>query len=447
VRAEPVEGAATVRPVTVTNRAVLAIGVPMTLAHLSTPMLGLVDAAVIGQLGDAALLGGVALGAVLFDFLFWGFGFLRMGTAGFTAQALGADDRLEQRAVLLRALVLAIAVGGLLIALQAVIALMAVPLLGGSEAVTRAVRLYFDIRIWSAPFAFANYAVLGWLIGMGRTTTGLALQVGINLANLVLSVVLTMGLGWSVAGVAWAAVIAEIAGVAAGTAVVSLHFGWRLGIPCALVLDPAKIRRMIAVNRDIMIRTLALLAAWGFFARQGALAGDVTLSANAILNNFFLVGGYFLDGVATAAEQLCGRSVGANNRRSFERAVRLSIGWSFGLAVVMSLALFFAGGTFIDLMTTSESVRAEARAFLVYAALTPVAGSLAFTFDGVYVGATWNSAMRNLMLLALAIFLGLWWILRPLGNDGLWIAVLGFLLSRGIGQALGYLRLRRMAFA
>jgi multidrug resistance protein, MATE family len=139
--------------------------------------------------------------------------------------------------------------------------------------------------------------------------------------------------------------------------------------------------------------------------------------------------------------------VGANNRRSFERAVRLSIGWSFGLAMAMSLALFLAGGTFIDLMTTSESVRAEARAFLVYAALTPVAGSLAFTFDGVYVGATWNGAMRNLMLLALAIFLALWWILQPLGNDGLWIAVLGFLLSRGIGQALGYFRLRRMAFA
>ena len=278
-------------------------------------------------------------------------------------------------------------------------------------------------------------------------TTGLVLQIGINLVNIVLSLLFVMSFHWSVAGVAWAALIAEIAGVATGVVVVAAHFGGRLGLPLPLVLDPAKVRRMIAVNRDIMIRTLALLAAWGFFARQGALAGDVTLAANAILNNFFLVGGYFLDGVATAAEQLCGRSVGANNRRSFERAVRLSIGWSFALAVAMSLALFFAGGTFIDLMTTSQAVRAEARAFLVYAALTPLAGSLAFTFDGVYVGATWNGAMRNLMLLALMIFLALWWILRPLANDGLWLAVLGFLLSRGIGQGLGYLALRHRAFA
>ena len=323
MRAEMVDTRRIVRPVVVTNRAVLAIGLPMTLAHLSTPMLGLVDAAVVGQLGDAALLGAVALAAVLFDFLFWGFGFLRMGTAGFTAQALGADDRLEQRALLLRALALALAIGCLLVLAQPLVAPVAFPLLGGSETVTAAARLYFGIRIWSAPFAFANYAILGWLIGMGRTTTGLVLQIGINLVNIVLSVLFVMGLGWSVPGVAWAALIAEVAGVVAGLAVVSAHFGGRLGVPRSLVLDAAKIRRMIAVNRDIMIRTLALLAAWGFFARQGALAGDITLAANAILNNFFLVGGYFLDGVATAAEQLCGRAVGANNRPAFERAVRL----------------------------------------------------------------------------------------------------------------------------
>ena len=437
---------APVRPVTVGHRAVLAIAVPMTLAHLSTPLLGIADTAVIGQLGDAALLGAVALSSVLFDFLFWGFGFLRMGTAGLTAQALGADDRIEQRAVFLRALALAAGLGLALVALQSLIGRVAFPLLGGSPAVTAAAETYFHIRIWSAPFAFGNYAVLGWLIGMGRTATGLLLQIGINILNILLCVALAMGMGLGVAGVALATTIAEAVGVVAGLAVVAVHFGGRLGLDRATIFDRAKVWRMVAINRDIMIRTLALLAVWSFFARQGALAGDVTLAANAILNNFFLLGGYFLDGIATAAEQLCGRSVGANNRRAFDRSVTLSIGWSFGLAALMSLLLFAAGSHFIDWMAASEAVRREARLYLPYAALTPLAGSLAFTFDGIYIGATWNAAMRNLMLAALVAFLALWWSLQGLGNDGLWLAVLGFLLARGIGQGLAFPALRRRAF-
>ena len=435
-----------IRPVSVSHRAVLAIAAPMTLAHLSTPLLGVADTTVIGQFGDAALIGAVALASVLFDFLFWGFGFLRMGTAGFTAQALGADDRGEQRAVFLRALALALLLGLALIALQLPIAAVAFPLLGGSPAVTGAAQTYFYIRIWSAPFAFANYAVLGWLIGMGRTAMGLFLQIGINLANIVLCLLLAMGLGWGVAGTAWATTLAEIAGTVAGLAIIAAHFGGRLGVPAALIFDTARLLRMVAVNRDIMIRTLALLTAWSFFARQGALAGDVTLAANAILNNFFLVGGYFLDGIATAAEQLCGRAIGANNRPAFAKAVHLSVGWSLVLAGVMSLLLFTAGGLFIDGMARSAEVQTAARQFLPYAALTPLAGSLAFTFDGVYVGATWNGAMRNLMLAALAMYFLLWWLLTPFGNHGLWFAVLGFLLARGLTQGLAYGRLERATF-
>ncbi|WP_454815642.1 MATE family efflux transporter [Labrys neptuniae] len=436
-----------VRPVPVSHRIVIGIAAPMTLAHLSTPLLGLVDTAVIGQIGSEALLGAVALNALLFDFLFWGFGFLRMGTAGLTAQAVGADDRLEQRAVFLRALVMAAVLGLAMVALQRAIAAVAFPLLGASPEVTHAAEIYFAIRIWSAPFAFANYAVLGWLIGLGRTTTGLFLQIGINLVNILLCVVFTLGMGWGVAGTAWATTLAETAGVVAGLAVVAAHFGGRLGVPSTLVFDKAKFVRMIAINRDIMLRTFALLAAFVFFGRQGALAGDVTLAANAILNNFFLVGGYFLDGIATAAEQLSGRSIGANNRPSFEKAVRYSVIWSLALAIGMSALLFVAGGAFIDFMTTSTSVRELARQFLPYAAITPVAGALAFTFDGVYVGATWNAAMRNLMAVALACYFGLWWLLQPLGNHGLWLALIGFLVARGAGQGLAYFRLLPGSFS
>lgn len=438
---------APIRPVPVSHRIVIGIAAPMTLAHLSTPLLGLVDTAVIGQIGSEALLGAVALNALLFDFLFWGFGFLRMGTAGLTAQAVGADDRLEQRAVFLRALVMAGVLGLAMVALQRVIAMVAFPLLGASPEVTHAAEIYFAIRIWSAPFAFGNYAVLGWLIGLGRTTTGLFLQIGINIVNILLCIVFTLGMGWGVAGTAWATTLAETAGVVAGLAVVAAHFGGSFGVPKALVFDKAKFVRMIAVNRDIMLRTFALLAAFVFFGRQGALAGDVTLAANAILNNFFLVGGYFLDGIATAAEQLSGRSIGANNRSSFEKAVRYSVVWSLALAFVMSAVLFTAGGAFIDFMTTSLAVREMARQFLPYAAVTPIAGALAFTFDGVYVGATWNAAMRNLMALALACYFGLWWLLQPLGNHGLWLALIGFLVARGAGQGLAYFRLLPGSFS
>ncbi|GLS18439.1 MATE family efflux transporter [Labrys miyagiensis] len=439
------EGAA-VRPVAVSHRVVFGIAAPMTLAHLSTPLLGLVDTTVIGQIGDAALIGAVALSAVLFDFLFWGFGFLRMGTAGLTAQALGAGDKLEQRAVFLRALVMAAVLGLALIALHDLIATVAFPFFEASPAVTDAARLYFAIRIWSAPFAFGNYAVLGWLIGMGRTTTGLFLQIGINIINILLCVLFTLGLGWGVAGTAWATLLAETGGVLVGLVVVALHFGGEFGVPRALVFDRAKFIRMAAVNRDIMVRTVALLAAFVFFSREGAKAGDTTLAANAILNNFFLVGGYFLDGIATAAEQLCGRSMGANNRPSFEAAVRYSVFWSLVLAVAMSLLLFAAGGAFIDFMTKSAPVREEARLFLPFAAVTPLAGALAFTFDGVYVGATWNGAMRNLMLVALACFFAVWWLLQSWGNTGLWIALVSFLVARGASQGIAYFRLMPKAF-
>lgn len=435
-----------IRPVAVSHRIVFGIAAPMTLAHLSTPLLGLVDTTVIGQIGSEVLLGAVALNALLFDFLFWGFGFLRMGTAGLTAQAVGADDGLEQRAVFLRALVMAGVLGLAMVALQRLIALVAFPILGASPAVTEAAEVYFAIRIWSAPFAFANYAVLGWLIGMGRTTTGLFLQIGINIVNILLCMLFTLGLGWGVAGTAWATTLAETGGVLAGLAIVAAHFDGSFGVPSALVFDRAKFVRMAAVNRDIMLRTFALLTAFVFFGRQGAKAGDVTLAANAVLNNFFLVGGYFLDGIATAAEQLSGRSLGANNRSSFEKAVRYSVLWSLVLAIGLSALLFLAGGAFIDFITKSEPVRLMARQFLPYAAVTPLAGALAFTFDGIYVGATWNGAMRNLMALALACFFALWWALQPLGNHGLWLALIGFLIARGVGQGVAYFRLLPRAF-
>lgn len=430
----------------VTHARVLSIAVPMTLANLTTPLLGIVGTAIVGQLGEAHLLGAVAISAVVFDCVFWLFGFLRMGTVALTAQALGAGDPIEQRAVLARALVMAGGIGALLLLLQWPIAWAAYEIMGASAAVTEAAQVYFFVRIWSAPVTLANYAILGWLIGLARTDLALALQVAINLVNMAATALFVLSLGWGVAGAALGTMVAETAGLIAG-----LALAWQLGrralpLSWATVLDTAKLIRMVAVNRDIMIRTAALITAFTFFMAQGARSGDTMLAANAVLYNLVLIAAYFLDGFATAAEQLCGRAVGARDPRAFTLAVRMAIGWGFVCALVVSTVFVTAGPWLIALMTTSPEVREAAQQFLLFAALAPLAGVFAYAFDGIYIGATWTRDMRNLMLVSLALYLASWWISQPFGNAGLWIALLTFLAARGILQALRYPALLRATF-
>jgi MATE family, multidrug efflux pump len=443
------------RPSVVTNARVFAIAGPAMLANLTTPLLGIVGTAAIGRLGEAHLLGGVAMAALVFDSLYWLFAFLRMGTVALTAQALGAGDAVEQRAVLARALFLATFIGLLLIALQVPLAAAIFRLLGGSDAVRTAAETYFFVRIWSAPCALANFAVLGWLVGIARAGTALALQVAINVVNIALTVLFVLVLDYGIAGAAIAAVLAEIVGLALG-----LGIAWALAggaIETAIVLRRDKLVRMLAINRDIMIRTAALIAAFGFFTAQGARAGDVALAANAVLHNFILIGSFFLDGIArqgralkrpmaTAAEQLCGRAVGARDRAGFVQATRRVLGWGFLFGAAASVLFLFVGTMLIDVITTSVEVRQAARQFMLFAALAPVMGVAAYAFDGIYIGATWARDMRNLMVIALAIYLATWWALQGHGNTGLWIALLVFLAARGLLQAMWYPRLAKTTF-
>ncbi|MDI4665019.1 MATE family efflux transporter [Xanthobacter autotrophicus] len=430
----------------VTHARMLAIALPMTVAHLTTPLLGVVDAAVVGRLGDAALLGGVALAAVIFDMLFWVFGFLRMGTVGLAAQAMGRRDGVEERAVLARALLLAGALGLALIALQGPIAYAALGLAGASEEVNAAVRAYYAVRIFAAPFTLANYVVLGWLVGLGRTGRALALQVGMNLLNMALTSTLVLGAGWGVAGAAAGTLMAEIAGTAAGLLLCLKMLGRAVALPPGVLFNRARLAESFLLNRDIMIRTAALMFAFSFFAAQGARAGDVTLAANAVLQNMVMVAAYFLDGFATAAEQICGAAVGGRRRADFAAGVRLSLGWGLVFALAACVLYLAIGPAVVDAMTTSAEVRAAARDFLIYAALLPVAGVAAYAFDGVYIGALWSRDMRNLMLCALAVYLAAWWGLRGLGNHGLWLAFLAFLIARGAFQALRLPALERRTF-
>ncbi len=433
-------------PPIVTHARVLGIAVPMIFAHVTTPLLGIVSAAAIGRLGDATLLAAVALGAVIIDVIFWAFVFLRMGTIGLTAQALGASDDTERRAVIARALLLGLGIGFAMIVLQRPIVTGMLTLMGPSPEVSAAADTYVSLRLWSAPATFVNYAILGWLIGQARTVTGLVLQIVINVANMALTVLLVSHLGYGVAGAAAANAIAEIGGALVGFGVVLKLLGGRFGVSWQVVRDRAKILRTIAINRDIMIRTAALVGSFAFFTRQGAVGGDTMLAANAILMNLVGVVAFFLDGFATSAEQLGGQAVGARHEASFRRAVILSGIWAIAFGTAASLIFFAFGGAAIDLISTSEAVRAEARRYLPYAALTPFTGVMAFLLDGVFIGATWSAAMRNCMVAAFATFIAAWWLLKGYGNDGLWIAFLILQAVRGLYQAAVLPGLMRATF-
>ncbi|MFC1460866.1 MATE family efflux transporter [Microvirga arabica] len=441
------DGAPSTQRLDISHYRILALALPMTLSHVTTPLLGLVDATVIGRLGEAHLLGAVALGAVIFDFVFWSFGSLRMATAGLTAQATGAGNRHEVDVTLARAFLVSAVTGLLLILLQWPIAAMAFSMAGASEAVTEALSTYFFIRIWAAPFTLANYVILGSTLGRGRTDLGLFLQVAINVINIGLTMVLVLGLDLGIAGAAIGTALAEVLGVGLGIVVLRRLGSNPLAVTWAEVLNRAAMLQTLAMNRDIMIRNVALILAFSIFSALGARSGDVTLAANAVLYNMFLIGGYFLDGFATAAETLCGQSIGARDERSFRRATRLSLGWSLGFGLAVSALFLIAGGPFIDFVSTNPDVRAYARDYLVFAALTPFLGAAAFAFDGIYTGATWTRSMRDLMVIAFVAYAGILLAAGSLGNTALWIALLAFLSARGLGQFILYPRLARKTFA
>jgi MATE family multidrug resistance protein len=259
--------------------------------------------------------------------------------------------------------------------------------------------------------------------------------------------VLVLGVGTGIFGAALASVIAESAGLALGLVIAWRILGGHLDLMPGALFDRQRLLRMLSVNGDIMIRTAALIAAFLFFTARGARAGDVTLAANAVLHNFTLVGAFFLDGMATAAEQLCGRAYGARDRQGFSRAVKLVLAWGFAFGLAATGLFALVGAAMIDPMTASADVRDVAGQFLWLAVLAPVCGVMAFSYDGIYIGATWARDMRNLMVISLAVYLAAWWLLQPLGNAGLWIALLIFFGARGVLQAARYPALARKPYA
>jgi MATE family multidrug resistance protein len=415
----------------VSHRKVLALAVPVMLSNVSTSLLGIVDTAIVGRYPDPAYIGAVAVGALIFGFVAWAFGFLRMGTTGLTAQALGMRDYDEVAAGLARALLIAGAVGAALILLRWPIRELAFGWLGATAQVDRLARSYFDIRIWSAPATLANYALFGWFIGRGRTDIGFVLQLLLNLINMALNVLFVLGFHWDVRGVATGTLLAEYVAALAGIAIALHQVGYMAARrSLARVWARERVKRAFTVNSDIMIRSLALMFAFVWFITQGAREGNVILAANSILMQFIAFGAFFLDGLAFATEALVGQAVGAGERNVLVSAARVTTLWAFAMAAVLSLGFALAGPFFINMLTVDEAARAAARTYLPWAAFAPLLGVWAFQLDGIFIGATRTAAMRNAMIVALGIFLAAWWLLAPYGNQGLWAAFYVHYLAR-----------------
>ncbi|MGA1800607.1 MATE family efflux transporter [Rhizobium sp. HT1-10] len=417
----------------VTHRLVLSIALPMTLAFMTTPLLGLTDTAVVGQLGQPDALAGLAIGAVLFDLIFSSFNFLRASTTGLTAQAFGRGDAKEQQAIFWRALLSALACGCVLLLLSPLLLSAGLALMGPDGGVAVATRSYFSIRMLAGPAALANYAILGFVLGRGQGGIGLFLQTLINGINIVLALALGLWLGWGVAGVAWGTMIGETVGTFAGLLIVLRGFAGRNRPARADILSRSKLLQLFALNRDILIRTFVLLAAFTLMTRIGSYFGAITLAANAVLMNFVLISAFYLDGLANAAEQITGRAIGAGSRTAFDRGLKLTMLWSFGLAAIAALVFLVFGAAIVGVLTTSAEVRTVALQYLPYAAVTGLTGALAYLMDGVFIGATWSDEMRNRMLLSFVCYLAALAVLVPLfGNTGLWLSINGFLLFRGV---------------
>jgi multidrug resistance protein, MATE family len=422
-----------------THARVLRIALPIVISNATVPILGAVDTAVVGQMGQAAPIGAVGLGAIILTGLYWIFGFLRMGTTGLTSQAIGAGDRVEADALLTRALLIAFAAGGAIILLQWPLFAGAFFLAPASDEVEALARDYMAIRVWSAPALIALYGITGWLIAAERTRAVLVIQVVMNGMNIVLDLWFVLGLGWGVPGVAVATFLAEWSGFAVGLwfcrdAILRGH--WK---DWPRVFDAVRLRRMAGVNGDILIRSLLLQGIFVSFLFLGAGFGDVPLAANQVLLQFLNITAYAMDGFAFGAETLVGQAMGARRRAALRRAAWLSSLWGLGTGVGLALFFALAGPAIVDVMTTAEPVREAARAYLPWVVLAPLIGAAPWMLDGIFIGATRTRDMRNMMAVSAAVYVAAVLVLMPvLGNHGLWAALIVSFVARGLTLWLRY---------
>ena len=420
-----------------THKRVLGVAIPIVLANATIPILGAVDTGVVGQMGLAVPIGAVGIGAIIISAIYWLFGFLRMGTTGLTAQAIGSNDHSETSALLVRGILIGLGAGLVLIMTQIPLFSAALGIAPASFEVESLAQEYLKIRVYSAPAAIAIFGITGWLIANERTRAVLVLMLLINSINIVLDFFFVLRLGWGVEGVAYATLIAEWSGLFFGLWLARKGFKNGYWKNWSQIFDRARLTKMAKVNSDILIRSVLLEIAFVSFLFLGSSFDDATLAANQVLIQFLNITAYAMDGFAFAAEALVGKALGAKNRLIFRRSAVMTSQWGFGSVVVMALAFYVFGNTIINVMTTAEDVRAVSYEYLPWMVLAPLVGAAAWMLDGIFIGATRTADMRNMMFISFCVYLiALALLLPKYGNHGLWASLIIFSIARGV--TLGY---------
>ena len=447
------------------NKKILQLALPNIVTNITVPLLGMVDTAIVGHLGQGQL-GAIAIGTSIFNLIYWNFGFLRMGTSGFTAQAYGARKMDEAVRVFVRAFILAIVIALTLLLLQYPIALLARAIFNGSDSVIKLALSYFFVRIWAAPATLGLYAIKGWFIGMQNSRLPMWMAIFINIVNIVCSLLFVIVFGWDIRGVALGTVIAQYSGLAVGLYFVvrrygklfrnawgrPQHSGWRPFVRETLRWQ--EMRRFFSVNGDIFLRTVCLAAVFTFITSESGRISDEILAVDTLLMQFFTLFSYIMDGFAYAGESLVGRYIGARNKGAVVGTVRRLLAWGLALTLVFTVVYALWGESFLRIFSNEESVIATASSFMIWPLVVPVCGFAAFLFDGIFVGATASRTMRDVMFVATTLFFVTYYALRALldattagttvWNNVLWGAFMVYLAVRGLGQAL---MLRRAVYS
>lgn len=422
------------------DREILHIALPSIVSNITVPLLGLIDVSIVGHLGAASYIGAIAVGGMLFNMIYWLFGFLRMGTGGLTAQAYGRHDLQEVTRILLRSLSISLLLALALLILQFPIRDLAFTFMDTSEEVQKLATLYFHICIWGAPATLGLYGFTGWYIGMQNSRFPMFIAITQNIVNITASLFFVFSLGMKVEGVALGTLVAQYAGLGMACLLWLIYYRpLRKYLHQKALFDRAEMKRFFQVNRDIFFRTLCLIAVTVFFTSTGAAYGDVVLAVNALLMQLFTLFSYFMDGFAYAGEALTGKYIGAQNHKALGQTVKHLFKWGVSLSLIFTLLYGLGGKGFLGLLTNDASVIAASGEYIYWVLAIPLAGFSAFLLDGVCIGATATRIMLRSMLIASASFFLLYYGLHDtMGNHALWMAFIVYLALRGVVQAFYY---------
>jgi multidrug resistance protein, MATE family len=423
------------------NRSILKLAVPNIISNITIPLLGLIDLALMGHLDSKIYIGAIALGGVIFNFIYWGFSFLRMSTSGFTAQAFGEKNHIESITILVRAILVALLISLLILILQAPIAWASFKIIGGSLEVENLANEYFRIRVWAAPAALSLFVFNGWFLGMQNARYPMIIAISVNVVNIILSMFFVFILKIKSDGVALGTAISQYVGLFIALFLFNHKYKYLLKkISRKGIINLKILIEFFRVNTDIFIRTFCIIAVFTFFTSKSAGINDTILAVNSILIQLLLFFSFFIDGFAFAGEALVGKFVGAKEISNLKKAVKLLFYWGAGLAVAFTIIYLPGVNLILKLLTSQPDVIQSAQPFLIWIIIVPVASFGSFIWDGIYIGATASRAMRNTLLGAtVLVFVPIYYFLNPIiGNHALWLAMILFMFSRGVFQTFFY---------